>query len=77
MRSLKAQEPLFQKYADLLKCKVLELGQDGKKPINIGELLNFTICRALFSEELVNRRLQGGQRSLTCGTSFLMTRAKV
>ncbi|KAL1612135.1 hypothetical protein SLS60_000358 [Paraconiothyrium brasiliense] len=41
-RSLKAQEPLFQKYADLLKYKVSEVGQDGKKPIDIGELLNFT-----------------------------------
>jgi cytochrome P450 len=41
-RSLKAQEPLFQKYADLLKYKVAEVGQDGKKPIDIGALLNFT-----------------------------------
>jgi cytochrome P450 len=41
-RSLKAQEPLFQKYADLLKYKVSEVGQNGKKPLDIGDLLNFT-----------------------------------
>jgi cytochrome P450 len=41
-RSLKAQEPLFQKYADLLKYKVSEVGQGGQKPIDIGALLNFT-----------------------------------
>ncbi|OAG05877.1 cytochrome P450 [Paraphaeosphaeria sporulosa] len=41
-RSLKAQEPLFQKYADLLKHKVSEVGQDGQKPVDIGALLNFT-----------------------------------
>jgi cytochrome P450 len=41
-RSLKAQEPLFQKYADLLKYKISEVGQDGKIPLDIGALLNFT-----------------------------------
>jgi cytochrome P450 len=41
-RSLKAQEPLFQKYANLLMFKISELGQDGHNPVDIGELLNFT-----------------------------------
>lgn len=41
-RSLKAQEPLFKKYADLLMFKISEVGEDGRKPVDIGALLNFT-----------------------------------
>ncbi|CAI6249755.1 unnamed protein product [Periconia digitata] len=41
-RSLKAQEPLFLKYAGHLTSKVSEVGRDGKEPIDIGALLNFT-----------------------------------
>jgi cytochrome P450 len=41
-RSLKAQEPLFQRYAVLLKYKVSEVGQKGTQPFNIVDLFNFT-----------------------------------
>ncbi|KAF1964543.1 cytochrome P450 [Bimuria novae-zelandiae CBS 107.79] len=41
-RSLKAQEPLFKKYADLLMYTISEVGADGAQPIDLGRLLNFT-----------------------------------
>lgn len=41
-RSLKKQEPLFRKYADLLMYKLSEVGEDGKKPVDLTQLLNFT-----------------------------------
>lgn len=41
-RALKKQEPLFKKYSDLLLYKVSEVGEDGEKPVEMGQLLNFT-----------------------------------
>jgi cytochrome P450 len=41
-RALKQQEPLFKKYADLLMYKISEVGEDGAKPIEMSQLLNFT-----------------------------------
>ncbi|KAJ4117491.1 hypothetical protein NW768_010854 [Fusarium equiseti] len=41
-RALKQQEPLFRKYADLLMYKISEVGEDGAKPIEMSQLLNFT-----------------------------------
>lgn len=41
-RSLKQQEPLFRRYADLLMYKISDVGQDGRKTIDLGQLLNFT-----------------------------------
>ncbi|KAF5679249.1 cytochrome P-450 monooxygenase [Fusarium heterosporum] len=40
-RALKQQEPLFKKYADLLMYKISEVGDDGAKPIEMTQLLNF------------------------------------
>jgi cytochrome P450 len=40
-RALKQQEPLFRKYADLLMYKISEVGEDGVKPIEMSQLLNF------------------------------------
>ncbi|KAH7174263.1 cytochrome P450 [Fusarium flagelliforme] len=40
-RALKQQEPLFRKYADLLMYKISEVGEDGAKPIEMSQLLNF------------------------------------
>ncbi|POS72772.1 hypothetical protein DHEL01_v208832 [Diaporthe helianthi] len=40
-RALKQQEPLFRKYADLLAYKISEVGEDGDKPVEMTQLLNF------------------------------------
>ncbi|GKU06478.1 cytochrome p450 monooxygenase [Fusarium langsethiae] len=41
-RALKQQEPLFQKYSDLLMYKISEVGENGAKPVEMCQLLNFT-----------------------------------
>ncbi|CAG9940080.1 unnamed protein product [Clonostachys rosea f. rosea IK726] len=41
-RALKQQEPLFRKYASLLIHKIAEVGEEGKKPVEFTQLLNFT-----------------------------------
>ncbi|KAH6967569.1 cytochrome P450 [Ilyonectria sp. MPI-CAGE-AT-0026] len=41
-RALKQQEPLFRKYVDLLMYKMSEVGEDGKKPVEMTQLLNYT-----------------------------------
>ncbi|KAK7217022.1 hypothetical protein V2G26_005025 [Clonostachys chloroleuca] len=41
-RALKQQEPLFRKYASLLIHKISEVGEEGKKPVEFTQLLNFT-----------------------------------
>ncbi|CAJ0550075.1 Ff.00g100050.m01.CDS01 [Fusarium sp. VM40] len=41
-RALKQQEPLFKKYADLLMYKISEVGNEGAKPVEMTQLLNFT-----------------------------------
>lgn len=41
-RALKKQEPLFKRYSDLLVYQVAEVGEEGKTPVEIGQLLNFT-----------------------------------
>ncbi|KAK2674259.1 Cytochrome P450, E-class, group I [Fusarium oxysporum f. sp. vasinfectum] len=41
-RALKQQEPLFKKYTDLLMYKISEVGNDGAKPVEMTQLLNFT-----------------------------------
>lgn len=41
-RALKQQEPLFRKYVDLLMYKISEVGEDGKIPVEMTQLLNFT-----------------------------------
>lgn len=41
-RALKQQENLFQKYVDLLMYKILEVGQEGRKAVEMTQLLNFT-----------------------------------
>lgn len=41
-RALKQQEPLFRKYVDLLMYKISEVGEDGKTPVEMTQLLNFT-----------------------------------
>ncbi|CAH0052407.1 unnamed protein product [Clonostachys solani] len=41
-RALKQQEPLFRKYASLLIHKIAEVGDEGKKPVEFTQLLNFT-----------------------------------
>uniref|UniRef100_A0A8H7KAC0 Uncharacterized protein n=1 Tax=Bionectria ochroleuca TaxID=29856 RepID=A0A8H7KAC0_BIOOC len=41
-RALKQQEPLFRKYANLLIHKIAEVGEEGKKPVEFTQLLNFT-----------------------------------
>lgn len=40
-RSLKQQEPLFRKFTDLLMYKLSEVGEDGKRPLDLAQLLNF------------------------------------
>lgn len=40
-RALKQQEPLFRKYVDLLTYKISEVGEDGSKPVEMTQLLNF------------------------------------
>ncbi|KAF4962251.1 hypothetical protein FSARC_9639 [Fusarium sarcochroum] len=41
-RALKQQEPLFKKYTDLLMYKIAEVGDEGAKPVEMTQLLNFT-----------------------------------
>lgn len=41
-RALQQQSPLFRKYADLLKSKIGEVGDQGRKAIDIVQMLNFT-----------------------------------
>lgn len=41
-RALKQQESLFRKYVDLLMYKIGEVGEDGSKPVEMTQLLNFT-----------------------------------
>lgn len=40
-RALRQQEPLFRKYVDLLMYKISEVGEEGRKPVEMGQLLNF------------------------------------
>ncbi|KAL0935526.1 uncharacterized protein CTRU02_210117 [Colletotrichum truncatum] len=40
-RALRQQEPLFRKYVDLLVYKISEVGEAGKKPVEMTQLLNF------------------------------------
>lgn len=40
-RALKQQEHLFRKYVGLLMYKISEVGEDGKRPVEITQLLNF------------------------------------
>ncbi|OHW93725.1 cytochrome p450 monooxygenase [Colletotrichum incanum] len=40
-RALRQQEPLFRKYADLLTYKVSDVGENGSKPVEMTQLLNF------------------------------------
>ncbi|KAF6808627.1 hypothetical protein CPLU01_15644 [Colletotrichum plurivorum] len=40
-RGLRQQEPLFRKYVDLLMYKISEVGEEGGKPVEIAQLLNF------------------------------------
>ncbi|KNB09500.1 hypothetical protein FOXG_10066 [Fusarium oxysporum f. sp. lycopersici 4287] len=41
-RALKQQAPLFKKYSELLMYKISEVGNDGAKPVEMTQLLNFT-----------------------------------
>ncbi|EQB58913.1 cytochrome P450 [Colletotrichum gloeosporioides Cg-14] len=41
-RALRQQEPLFRKYVDLFMYKISEIGKDGKEPVEMMQLLNFT-----------------------------------
>ncbi|OLN95255.1 Versicolorin B desaturase 4 [Colletotrichum chlorophyti] len=40
-RALRQQEPLFRKYADLLTYKISEVGNEGNRPVEMTQLLNF------------------------------------
>ncbi|KAF4785653.1 hypothetical protein HER10_EVM0008443 [Colletotrichum scovillei] len=40
-RALRQQEPLFRKYVDLLMYKISEVGEEGKKAVEMTQLLNF------------------------------------
>ncbi|KAH7116353.1 cytochrome P450, partial [Dactylonectria macrodidyma] len=40
-RALNQQEPLFRKYVDLLMYEISKVGEDGKKPVEMTQLLNY------------------------------------